>query len=107
MTKSTDELMNELIRSNNIGSYLKENSEYMVSEELPVYLINILKVKELVKSSVIKKSELSEVMGYQIFSGTRRPSRDSLISICAAILSTYNTGVLYFKCSRKHPKNLI
>ena len=83
--KSTDELMNELLKANNIGEYLKENSQYMVSDELSTYLNNIIAKKGLVKSEVIKKTEFSEVMGYQVFSGTRLPSRDSLICICAAM----------------------
>ena len=83
--KTTGELMNELMKSANISDYLKENSEYMINEELPVYLSNILKKKGFVKSYVIKKSELSEVMGYQIFSGVRNPSRDSLISLRVAM----------------------
>lgn len=83
--KSTDQLMNELMKAHNISNYLKENSVYMISDELPTYLTNILKKKKLVKSAVIKNSELSEVMGYQIFSGTRKPSRDSLLSICIAM----------------------
>ncbi|MBQ8944416.1 MAG: XRE family transcriptional regulator [Clostridia bacterium] len=83
--KSTDELMNELLKANNISEYLKENSQYMVSDELSTYLNNIIAKKGLVKSEVIKKTEFSEVMGYQIFSGTRLPSRDSLICICVAM----------------------
>ena len=77
--------MNELLKANNIGEYLKENSRYMVSDELSTYLNNIISKKGLVKSEVIKKTEFSDVMGYQIFSGTRFPSRDSLICICVAM----------------------
>ena len=83
--KSTNQLMDELMKASNIGEYLKVNSEHMISDELSVYLTNILEKKGFVKSAVIKKSELSEVMGYQIFSGVRNPSRDSLISICVAM----------------------
>ena len=83
--KNTDQLMDELMKAHNISNYLKENRVYMISDELPTYLTNILKKKRLVKSVVIKNSELSEVMGYQIFSGTRKPSRDSLLSICIAM----------------------
>lgn len=83
--KTTAELMNELMKANNIGDYLKENSRYMVCGELPAYLSNILEKKGLVKSSVIKKTELSEITGYQIFSGVRNPSRESLICICRAM----------------------
>ncbi len=77
--------MNELLKANNIGEYLKENSQYMVSDELSTYLNNIIAKKGLVKSELIKKTEFSEVMGYQILSGTRLPSRDSLICICVAM----------------------
>ena len=83
--KSTKELMDELMKAHNISDYFKANSEYLISAELPTYLSNILEKKGLVKSAVIKKSELSEVMGYQIFSGVRKPSRDSLICICVAL----------------------
>ena len=84
-TKSTDELMNELMKAHSISDYLKENSEYFVSNEISVYLTNILEKRNLVKSAVIKKTEMSEVMGYQIFSGTRKPSRDSLLCVCIAM----------------------
>ena len=85
LKKPTDDLMNELLKANNIKEYLKENSKYMVSDEIATYLNNIIAKKGLVKSEVIKKTEFSEVMGYQIFSGTRQPSRDSLICICNAM----------------------
>lgn len=83
--KTTAELMNELMKANNIGDYLKENSRYMVCGELSAYLSNILEKKGLVKSAVIKKTELSEITGYQIFSGVRNPSRESLICVCRAM----------------------
>ena len=43
--KDTNQLMNELIKAHSLGDYLKENSAYMISDELPVYLTNILKKK--------------------------------------------------------------
>ena len=85
VSKSTSELMDELMKSNNLELYLKENSQYLVRDEISVYLSNILENKGLVKSAVIKKTELSEVTGYQILAGTRKPSRDSLICICVAM----------------------
>lgn len=85
MSKTTSELMNELMSASSISLYLKENAKYMIDDDLSVYLTNILKKKQLTKSSIIKKTEISEVMGYQIFSGVRRPSRDSLLCICVAM----------------------
>jgi hypothetical protein len=79
---STDELMKTLQSSNNIEQYMKENSEYLIDSSLSEYLNKLIKEKQLVKSTVIKKSELNEIYGYQIFSGTRMPSRDKLICLC-------------------------
>lgn len=81
-TKSTGELMNELMRSNDLDKYFKENAGCLVADNLSAYLSTILENKGLVKSAVVKDTELSEVHGYQIFSGTRKPSRDALVCVC-------------------------
>lgn len=84
-TKSTGELMDELMRSNDLDKYFKENANCLVAGNLSVYLSTILENKGLVKSAVVKDTELSEVYGYQIFSGTRKPSRDALVCVCVAM----------------------
>lgn len=85
LKKSTDELMNEINQSNNIDKYLKDNSEYMLDRGLSDILESIIDKKGLKKSLVIKKAEISEVYGYQIFSGVKKPLRDKLLSICIAM----------------------
>lgn len=83
--KDTNELMDELIQSDNTDEYYSKNAQFMVNDKISIYLNNILENKGLVKSKIIKKTELSEVQCYQIFDGRRKPSRDSLLSICIAM----------------------
>ena len=83
--KDTNELMDELIHSDNPDEYCSKNAQFMVNDKISIYLNNILENKGLVKSKIIKKTELSEVQCYQIFDGRRKPSRDSLLSICIAM----------------------
>ncbi len=83
--KDTNELMDELIQSDNTDEYCSKNAQFMVNDKISIYLNNILENKRLVKSKIIKKTELSEVQCYQIFDGRRKPSRDSLLSICIAM----------------------
>lgn len=45
-------------------------------------LTEILKLKELTKSEVIKNADINEIYGFQIFSGVGNPSRGKLISLC-------------------------
>ena len=46
------------------------------------YLYDVFKEKCLVKSQVFRKAEVDEIFGYQIFSGRKNPSRNTLIAIC-------------------------
>ena len=83
MQKNTSEIVKELGLCSNFQTFYDENREYMVSADLSQLLAELLQRKGLQKSQVIRNSELSEVYGYQIFSGVRVPERKKLL--CLAI----------------------
>ena len=83
MEKDTSEIVKELGLSQDFRTFYNENKEYMVFADLSELLEELLQRKGLKKSHVIKNAELSEVYGYQIFSGVRVPERKKLI--CLAI----------------------
>lgn len=83
--KPTDEMMDKLLQSNNIETYLKENQQYFVDLKVCDFLSEYIKTKKLTKSHIIKKAEISEIFGFQVLSGTRNPSRNTLLSLCIAM----------------------
>lgn len=83
MAKDTSEIVKELGLSQDFQTFYNENKEHMVFADLAELLEELLERKGLKKSHVIKNAELSEVYGYQIFSGVRVPERKKLI--CLAI----------------------
>lgn len=83
MAKDTSEIVKELGLSQDFQTFYNENKEHMVFADLAELLEELLERKGLKKSQVIKNAELSEVYGYQIFSGVRVPERKKLI--CLAI----------------------
>ena len=83
MEKNTSEIVKELGLCPDFQSFYKENKDYMVSGNLAALLAQLLESKGLHKSQVIKNAELSEVYGYQIFSGLRVPERKKLL--CLAV----------------------
>ena len=83
MEKDTSEIVKELGLSQDFHTFYDENKEYMVSADLAQLLTELLQRKGLKKAHVIKKAELSEIYGYQIFSGIRVPERKKLL--CLAI----------------------
>jgi len=87
--KPTNDLMNELGNSKNINSYLNENKDYLIDKNIAQILTDVLNQKNLKKSDVIQKAEISEVYGYQLFSGVKtNPSRDKILCICIAMQLT-------------------
>ena len=83
MEKDTSEIVKELGLSQDFQTFYNENKEYMIGTDLAQLLAELLQRKGLKKSHVIKDSELSEIYGYQIFSGVRVPERKKLL--CLAI----------------------
>ena len=83
MEKDTSEIVKELGLSEDFKSFYDENKEYMIVDSLAELLSELLQSKGLKKSHVIKNAELSEIYGYQIFSGARVPERNKLL--CLAI----------------------
>ena len=83
MEKDTSEIVKELGLSHDFQTFYDENKEYMLFADLAQLLTELLKRKGLKKSQVIKNAELSEIYGYQIFSGARVPERKKLL--CLAV----------------------
>ena len=69
-------------KSGSPKEFIDNNHNDLISEALSTHLTALLKEKGKTKAQVIKASELNDIYCYQIFSGKRFPSRDTLLSIC-------------------------
>ena len=78
---SSAALNSELKIVKNINSYLKKNRGNMIPRNLPTHLKMLLDMKGLKKADVARESQLDRKYVYQIFDGTKTPSRDKLIAI--------------------------
>ncbi len=79
--KSTDELVNEITKSENVLDFLAENHSEMQSGGLPHYLEEWIQKKNLTKADVVRRSNLNRAYVYQIFLGRKYPSRDKVIAL--------------------------
>lgn len=78
---STAALNHGLKAAKNIDSFLGKNKKNMIPRNLPIHLEMLLEKKGLKKADVARGSELNRKYVYQIFDGTKTPSRDKLIAI--------------------------
>jgi hypothetical protein len=82
----TEELLNELVSSSNLGDFLEEHDRDMTDRPLSDYLQQLLSEKNLKQSRVVRMSGLTEHYGREIFSGKKcHPDRDKVLSIALAM----------------------
>lgn len=79
-SKTTEELLEILKKKRSFDEYLQETPEF-IDIELPAYLEKLLEDKQMKKAEAIRRSQLDRNYAYQIFSGTRKPTRDKLLAI--------------------------
>ena len=79
---STDELLKLLKNEQNIENFINTNKEDFIDIPLPLYLATLLKKYSISKNEAINNSAISQIYGYQIFSGKRpNPSRDKILQL--------------------------
>lgn len=86
-SKTTGYLLKTLLRTDEYSQFqeLKDNGVVSLAEHLDA----LLDQKETSKAEVIYRAGLDTVYGYQIFNGTRKPSRDKLLQLAFGFPLTY------------------
>ncbi len=85
MAVTTNTLKNRIIRANNFKNVLEKNKDAFAKPSVSEYL-NILCGKySMTPVEVIRQAHIERTYGYQIFNGTRLPSRDKLLQIAIGI----------------------
>ena len=83
--KNTDQLLKELMDSNDLSRVLSDNSACFREGDLPHGLQALFDQQDMSKSALAKASGISEVYLHQVFSGRRTPSRDRLLCLCIGL----------------------
>lgn len=99
MEKDTSRILEELGLCPDFTTFYRENKDHMISSTLSELLEQLLSEKGLKKAQVIKNAELSEVYGYQIFSGIRVPERKKLLCLAVAMGLNIDEAQRLLKCA--------
>ena len=99
MQKDTSEIVKELGLFQDFQTFYRENKDYMISTDLSQLLEELLVKKGIKKAHAIKKAELSEVYGYQIFSGLRVPERKKLLCLAIGMQLNIDEAQQLLKCA--------
>jgi hypothetical protein len=99
MNKDTSKIVEELGLCPDFNTFYQENKDYMINSTLSELLGQLLASKGLKKAQVIKRAELSEVYGYQIFSGIRVPERSKLLCLAVGMELNIDETQQLLKCA--------
>ena len=97
MKKQTDELMQILAKNQNIVEFINHNGEEFSKVTLPECLSWLLSQYNIKKSDVINRSEVHQIYAYQIFAGTKKPSRDKLLALMFGYMLSVEDGNMLLK----------
>lgn len=106
--KSTDDLQQELMDAMNLNDFLSDNQNKFNSDSPSTLLSRIFERQNISKAALAKRSGMSEIYLYQIFSGRRNPSRNRLICLCYGLRANLEeTQDLLKQCglAELYPKN--
>ena len=99
MGKDTSQIVKELGLCPDFQTFYRENADHMIHSSLAQLLAQLLEEKGLKKSQVIKSAEISEVYGYQIFSGIRVPERGKLLCLAVGMQLNIEQTQTLLKCA--------
>lgn len=82
MAKETKDMLEQLKRAGSLEEYLEENQQEMVAGTIREQLVLLLAETGLTKAEVLRRAEINDIYGYQLFAGSRKPSRDKMVALC-------------------------
>lgn len=107
---TTDRLISELFNTGNIEEFLSAHEGELVVPSFAAYITRLCEQKKTTVSSVLDKADIGVSFGYALFSGSRKPSRDTVVKLAFAfgldlddtqkLLSAAGFGGLYPKIKR-------
>lgn len=84
--KTTTEILAErLINSNDIDTFLDTHKTKIDAENFHDFLYRLIDSRGMKISECLKKSQINESYGYQLFNGKRQPSRTKVLQISLGI----------------------
>lgn len=100
-TVTTNTLLQRLFKTKSVTQFIIAHDENLRNEPFCDYLNKLCAEKDIAVDQVIAKSGIERTYGYQLFNGTRKPSRDKVIQLALAFGLNYDETQNMLKAARK------
>lgn len=86
--RDTDDLQQELMAAPDFDQFIEDNQSNFTQKNMAMSLNQLFLKKDITKSALAKRSNISEVYLHQVFAGTRNLSRNRLLCLCFGLSAT-------------------
>lgn len=77
----TSALLKNLFKTSDINNFLEENSDFIGTLSFSGYITELCRQKQEVPERIIKRANIERSFGHQLFKGTKKPSRDTVLQL--------------------------
>lgn len=78
---ATQELWGRLFQASAIGNFLTENSEATILPSFSCYISELADARGEKPEQILNRSGIEKSFGHRLFTGTRNPSRDTVLQL--------------------------
>ncbi len=82
---TTNTLLKRLFKSPDLETYLQENASHLCVPSFHTLLSSFCEQRGAIPSRVIEQAQIERTYGYQLFNGTRSPSRDKVLQLAIGL----------------------
>ena len=100
---STDELLKLLFKERSLERFLQRNESAYLNTGFSDYMSAWCKAHQEVPEQLIRRANLEKSFGHQLFSGKRKPSRDTVIQLAFSMGADVAQAQEMLKIARKSP----
>jgi len=97
----TDELLTLLFKERSLEQFLQRNESAWLLPSFQEFLSGWCKQHQEVPEQVIRRANLEKSFGHQLFSGKRKPSRDTVLQLAFAMKLTVQETQEMLRIARK------
>ena len=98
---NTEELLKMLLQERSLEQFLQRNTSAYLNTNFADYLTGWCKSHQEVPEQLIRRANLDKSFGHQLFSGKRKPSRDTVIQMAFAMNADVSQTQEMLKIARK------
>lgn len=96
----TSTLLGHLFKTSSLEQFIKKNEGEIYLQSFSEYITELCKKQGEVPERIIKRANIERSFGHQLFKGTRKPSRDTVLQLAFGFNADVDTAQELLKYAR-------